>query len=1132
MYRPSKPNYLAFALTLGVLIFLVVLIIPMRPSNLEYLASQEPKDTITTVVEDTTAVEPILELDTIEKIDSTTVVIPTIDSLDIDTAVAPVVVVPKEIKPIETPPKTENKTTTAPKEEAKIEPALGSILLTIFMVLILAYAVFRIITKRWEYQEEQKLMAQMKLDSPMQTASYDPSDWGFDFANAHNASDNEPILTNRVSDEKTKKTKENTPPKDKELEAKKIAKSSVNTAATTNLIASTSPKRMPLWLKDLLFSPFIIAFSIVLGVLAGLFRLLSLFANREATKLSVAKITKYIDLYAIDIPSTLTLVLFAWVQYLMFPAFPFHSDVLSGLILLPIVYLPLYTLPAFYRIWKREEGDLGMWATAILWNLGLAITLLIYGLMQMMEGQESGGDNTNLYIGLGALAVLLYGSRVLKIKSSPLGMWATVILCNLVFAMTFLINTLVQMTEGQESGRDSTNLYIGLGVFWVFFVGKSWYKDRQGKSEDNGETIEEETGLTVVEIKEGVAESIEEENLVEPSNIIKPKKTASPIKWILGIGLGAAALVFLFDENLFGLDEELNSGLQGGLLILIVMIIAFFASNGNKKRTNLAVALEEEDIDVDINKEEEKTTASEKIKTLQQIDPALFLEPEWWLNVDLSRLGMIDMSNQNLDENHPFMPYLMDCVNLKTLYLNDNNFEEIPFEVFELVQLKVLELKNNNIPEIHSDIEFMEGLNILDLSNNELIDLPKELTELTTLKLLAINDNPITKTAIDAFQATCPKLVIEHNAEIKEELDELSQEEQISTKDLIKIKRLLKKKLKNPSRVTYVSELFQQDLTTLPLDILKEFSNLSGIYLVGNQFTEIPSALYQLPNLKNVYLGDNQITEIPDQITEIKELKTLSLSNNPLAKVSMNITKLPKLRQLYLDYTQLKSFPMWVTQIPTLKELSLYGNHIKKLPEEITKLKQLEDLDLGFANMLEIPDFLCTMDSIQVLNWAGNGLEQLPERFDRLLNLRELNLSHNPNLQLDEHLLKQFPYLKILHLGAMGYDLLPRFMTNLTFLDSLWLNDNKLTNLPYDFDNLTKLKTLSLSRNYFKDLPENIGNFSGLENLYLDDNQLEVLPDSMKRLTKLKKLSLKNNALSLSTKRDLQRWLPNTQIDY
>lgn len=1054
MHGSSKPNYIAFALLLGILMILMVLIIPMRPSNVDYLSSQESKDLDTLPVLADTIISNHQDSDT-AKIDTAAVFISQSDS--IDTATTPAIIpIPQNIKPIEKPKPLEIEKS---KEKSDLGAVLGTLLLTIFMVLLLAYAVFKIVTKRWEYREEKELMAKINLNSPIATASYEPSDWDFKFVEIQNAP---PTINEPLEEQKKDNLAEN--------------KTAQTRSYTANIVNSTPPlstkKTMPLWLKDLLFSPFIIAISLFLAILSGFVWVFSLFAGEATRKNRVAKVRKHIDFYGIDVPSALTLSLFAWTQYLMFPSFPFHSNWLYGLILLPIVYLPLYSLPALYRIWRRNEGDLGMWATAILWNLVLFMVLLVYGLMKLLEGQEGNGDNTYLYIVLAMLVALFFGRR--------------------------------------------------------------WYNGRQTKPEIGVEVGGEEEIATVEEIKEEVTTAIEQEEAAEEKEerLVKPKSSFSALKWGIGVVLGSAFFVFLFEENLLGLDQELNNSLQGGLLVLVVMVIAFFASNGNKKTTDSYIALDEDELDLgeDLNNTEtEIITAPNKTKTLQKIDPAIFLEPEWWLKVDLARLGMIDMSHQNLDEDHPFMPYLMDCVNLKTLYLNGNNFEEIPFEIFELSQLKTLELKDNNIFEIHTDIKFLDALNILDLTNNKIEELPTALGELESLKLLAIKDNPITKTDIEAFQATSPKLVIEHNAEEKEPIAE---EDKTNTKDLIKVKRLLKKQLNAPHRLTYMSELYDQKLSSLPSEVLKEFKNLAGIYLVGNEFKEIPQALYQLPKLKNVFLGNNQITEIPDQIIELKTLNLLSLSKNPLTKVSMNITKLPALRQLYLDYAQLKSFPMWVTQIATLKELSLHGNHIKKIPEEITQLKQLEDLDLGFANMMEIPDFLCKMDTIQVLNWSGNNLEHLPKNFNRLLNLRELNISFNPKLKLDENLLKQFPYLKLLHLGAMEYDWVPKFIPNLTFLNSLWLNDNKLTNLPYDFDNLAKLKVLSLSGNKFKELPESIGNLSELDNLYLDGNELESLPESIKRLRKLRRLSIRDNALDLSAKRDLQRWLPYTQIDF
>ncbi|MCP4441286.1 MAG: leucine-rich repeat domain-containing protein [Aureispira sp.] len=1065
MYGSSKPNYVAFALLLVVLMTLVVLIIPMRPSNWERLSKKEvPTDTISTIIEDTIPLDPTPVLDTFSAvldtvaIDSTGAIIAVEDSIAIADTPSITVVPPTIIKEEPLPQKAEEKVVVVPQADFE-SSGLGKLLLTVLMLLILGYAVFRLVTRRWEYKEEQALNAKFNMKRPVARASYNPSgDWAFDVIEPQ---------TSTTSTQKTKKIDKKAKVDTSTLKTSQPIQTKTQTAKTQTTTKQATKPVIPSWIKELVLTPFIIIKGILLGIVTMFLSIAGLFSQRASIWKS--GIVSHIDLYGIDVPSTITLVLFAWVQYLMFPTFPFHGAVLVGLMIFPVVYIPLYTLPTLYRFWQRAEGSLGMWFSAILWNIVLIFTLIIYGLMKLLEGQEDTGGSGNLWIGVAVLA----------------------------------------------------------GLYLV----RRWYKGRQVKAAAAAQ----------------IAKTIDPALLAQQEEERKAKqaKFVGQLKLLVSIVIGGALLVFMFDDSLtqkLGLDEEIRNMVMGGVLLFVVLTIAYFSSNGNKNtKTTIDLDASDDFLDEDVLVEEDfvepedLVVADEKIQTIQFIDPAVFDEPEWWLNVDLERLGMIDMSYKDLDEDHPFMPYLMDCINLKVLYLNGNNFEAIPFEVFELEALNVLELKDNKIAEIHTDIEFLEELKILELEDNKITELPVELQSAANLKLLALNNNPISLKNIDAFKVARPDVQVEHNSKaVQKALDTKVEElkkDGTNAKDLTKIKRLLKKKLANPNLVHHINELYHEGISTLPNSIFEQFNNLRGIHLQGNMFKQIPNVLYKLPVLRNLYLDNNQITRIPDEIIAFQELRTLSLNKNSLAKVSMNITKLPNLRRLYMEYAELQEFPVWATQIQELKELDLCGNNIKKIPYQITELKNLEELNISFANMIEIPDYLCSMP-LQVLNWAGNGLTKFPENFTNLISLRELNISHNPDLKLDGTVLKELPFLRVLRLGGMEFNWIPKFIPEIKGLSALWLNDNNISKLPYNFDELKQLKTLSLSRNQFTELPESISLLSELKELYLDHNQLTALPESIKNLKKLQRLSIQNNLLTLSAKRDLQKWLPNTRIDY
>ena len=73
----------------------------------------------------------------------------------------------------------------------------------------------------------------------------------------------------------------------------------------------------------------------------------------------------------------------------------------------------------------------------------------------------------------------------------------------------------------------------------------------------------------------------------------------------------------------------------------------------------------------------------------------------------------------------------------------------------------------------------------------------------------------------------------------------------------------------------------------------------------------------------------------------------------------------------------------------------------------------------------------------------------------------------------------------------------------------LWLEENKLTNLPESITDLNNLQKLDLSYNQFQIFPESINNFTNLKKLYLYENQF-----------------------TKEEKDRIERLLPNTYIDF
>ena len=86
----------------------------------------------------------------------------------------------------------------------------------------------------------------------------------------------------------------------------------------------------------------------------------------------------------------------------------------------------------------------------------------------------------------------------------------------------------------------------------------------------------------------------------------------------------------------------------------------------------------------------------------------------------------------------------------------------------------------------------------------------------------------------------------------------------------------------------------------------------------------------------------------------------------------------------------------------------------------------------------------------------------------------------------------------------------------MTTLETLWLENNRLTALPASMAKMTSLQMLNLSGNRLKAVPTWIGSLTGLQTLNLAKNQLTGLPSQIQEL-KLRHLYLhENGALGLT----------------
>lgn len=210
-----------------------------------------------------------------------------------------------------------------------------------------------------------------------------------------------------------------------------------------------------------------------------------------------------------------------------------------------------------------------------------------------------------------------------------------------------------------------------------------------------------------------------------------------------------------------------------------------------------------------------------------------------------------------------------------------------------------------------------------------------------------------------------------------------------------------------------------------------------------------------------------------------------------------------------------------VNQI-TNKELSLILINyltITYLKKTVWRLKhtiencRVVEIDFQFKGLTTIPNNIQYFESLRRLILRYNQISRIPKWISKLTYLETLNLNVNSIKEIPESVGVLFN-LKELLLWKNEIKLLPDSICNLKSLELLNLRLNHLKVLPSKIGNLSNLRELNLHDNKLSQLPSSISKIILLEKLNLSWNSLRTIPDSINLLSNLRVLDLERNQLT------------------
>ncbi|XP_066506500.1 erbin isoform X2 [Hoplias malabaricus] len=359
---------------------------------------------------------------------------------------------------------------------------------------------------------------------------------------------------------------------------------------------------------------------------------------------------------------------------------------------------------------------------------------------------------------------------------------------------------------------------------------------------------------------------------------------------------------------------------------------------------------------------------------------------------------------------------------LEELYLDANQIEELPKQLFNCQLLHRLSLPDNDLAVLPPAIASLINLRELDISKNSIQEFPENIKNCKVLAIVEASVNPISKLP-EGFTQLLSLTQLYLNDAFLEFLP-------ASFGRLTKLQIL---------------ELRENQLKMLPKSMHK-LTQMERLDLGSNEFTEVPEVLEQLTGIKELWMDGNKLTVLPGMIGALKQLTYLDVSKNNLEQVDEQINGCENLQDLLLS-----------------------NNALTQLPNSIGSLKKLTALKVDENQLVCLPDTVGGLTSLDELDCSFNEIESLPAAIGQCVNLRTFAADHNFLTQLPPEM-GCWKNVTVLFLHSNKLESLPEEMGDMQKLKVINLSDNKLKNLPYTFTKLNQMTAMWLSENQSKPL--------------------------------------------------------------
>ncbi|XP_059839586.1 leucine-rich repeat-containing protein 7 isoform X3 [Hypanus sabinus] len=390
---------------------------------------------------------------------------------------------------------------------------------------------------------------------------------------------------------------------------------------------------------------------------------------------------------------------------------------------------------------------------------------------------------------------------------------------------------------------------------------------------------------------------------------------------------------------------------------------------------------------------------------------------------------------------------------LEELYLDANQIEELPKQLFNCQALRKLSVPDNDLSNLPTSIASLVNLRELDISKNGIQDFPENIKCCKYLSVIEASVNPISKLP-DGFTQLLNLMQLYLNDAFLEFLP-------------ANFGRLTKLR---------ILELRENHLKTLPKS-MHRLTQIDRLDLGSNEFTELPEVLEQLQSLRELWMDNNSIQTLPGPLAKLKHLTYLDMSKNRIETIESDISGCEGLEDLLLSSNMLQQLPDSIGLLKKLTTLKVDDNQLNVLPNTIGGLSVLEEFDCSCNELETLPHTIGYLHSLRTFAADENFLVELPREIGSCKNVTVMSLRTNKLEWLPEEV-GQMQKLKVLNLSDNRLKNLPFSFTKLKELAALWLSDNQSKALiPLQTESNPETKQRVLTNYMFPQQPRNDEDF-------------------------------------------------------